>query len=193
MDYAEYRSLIDDLLAADKTTGKEQSESLVAFTQLNVHRMNRIGKTFRPTPGVVEQMKSAAGQVQLLTLTEGWCGDAAQIVPVVEALSKATGIASRYLLRDDNPQVMDEHMTEGGRSIPITLVLDKQSFDVLGSFGPRPSVAQTKAMAYKAMKAPKQPYSALTKELQLWYARDKQQAIQTELVEVLLHAFHLER
>jgi len=193
MDYAEYRGLIDDLLLANKTTGDKQSQSLVSFTQLNVQRMSRIDKTFQPTPGVLKRIKSVADQVSLLTLTDGWCGDAAQIVPVVEALTKATSIASRYLLRDENPAIMDQHLTQGGRSIPMVLILDKKSFHLLGCFGPRPSEPQEKAMTYKYMKAPKQPYSELTKELQLWYARDKQQAIQNELTEALLHSLQLER
>lgn len=44
-DYAQYRQMIDDLLAEGKTTDPNQSEGLTNYTKMNVQRMSRWDKT----------------------------------------------------------------------------------------------------------------------------------------------------
>lgn len=188
MDYAGYRTFIAERLTLGTTTGDNPSPSLVAITELNVHRMSRIEKTFEADRSALDALDGLSDRVVLLTLTEGWCGDAAQILPVVDAVAKALNVESRYLLRDENAEIMNEHLTNGSRSIPIVLVLDKASFQVIGSFGPRPSEAQAMLDAYKSQKEPKPPHSEFTKTVQLWYARDKYQSIQKEIIDVLSKA-----
>ncbi|MEQ9186660.1 MAG: thioredoxin family protein [Cryomorphaceae bacterium] len=185
MDYEGYRSFIAERLAVGKTTGDKPSPSLVAISELNVHRMSRIEKTFAVDRSALDALREVSDHAVLLTLTEGWCGDAAQILPVIEAIAKALNIESRYLLRDENDEIMDEHLTNGSRSIPIMLVLDKASFQVIGSFGPRPSGAQAMLEEYKFQKEPKLSHTDFTKNIQLWYARDKYKSTQKEIIDLL--------
>ena len=42
--YEEYRKMIDDLLEEEKTTGDNHSEAMIHYTNMNVHRMNRLDK-----------------------------------------------------------------------------------------------------------------------------------------------------
>jgi hypothetical protein len=183
MDFEAYDALIAALLAEGKSTGNEQSESLTAYSTLNQQRMHRILKTYQPDETAVSTLRTYSGQIGWLTITEGWCGDAAQIAPVVSKLAKASGIPSRFVLRDRHPELMDQHLTNGARAIPMVLMMHLTTFEVLGQFGPRPSEAQRMVMDFKRQAEPKPPYSEFVKQVQLWYARDKQRGIERELLE----------
>ena len=43
--YVDYRNYINDILKEGKSTGKEQSEALTHYSELNETRMNRLEKT----------------------------------------------------------------------------------------------------------------------------------------------------
>ena len=83
MNYTSYRLMIDQLISEGKTTGPDQSEALINYTDLNAKRMKRIDKTYTPDSSIIHQLKGWSSKVVLLTITESWCGDAAQIVPVI--------------------------------------------------------------------------------------------------------------
>ena len=72
------------------------------------------------------RVESLGGHWHLLVLSEDWCGDAVNIVPIVAKL--ADGVSNmdlRILARDENLDIMDAHLTDGkSRSIPIVIVLN---------------------------------------------------------------------
>ncbi|HLX65600.1 MAG TPA: thioredoxin family protein, partial [Puia sp.] len=76
--YDAYKQLVEDLLAAGKATGPQQSEAMVHYSQLNVQRMHRVEKTIQILPEVKEQLLRVSRPQTWLVLSEGWCGDAAQ-------------------------------------------------------------------------------------------------------------------
>ncbi|MEO6549195.1 MAG: thioredoxin family protein, partial [Ferruginibacter sp.] len=88
MDYESYRKLIDELLLQGKTTGEKQSEQLTEFAIRNVEKMKMIDKTIEVVPEVERLISSVQQPQKWIVLTEGWCKDAAQIVPVLNALAK---------------------------------------------------------------------------------------------------------
>ena len=90
----------------------------------------------------------------------------------------------RVLLRDDNLEIMDLFLTNGGRAIPKTVLLD-EDFQVLGTWGPRPSEAMALVKRIKSDPAIAHTYS---QEVHKWYTQDKQQNIQAELAVLLGHA-----
>ena len=57
-----------------------------------------------------------------------------------EAGGSGPGLELRVILRDANPEVMDQYLTNGSRSIPIVIALD-ENFQEMGHWGPaaRPS------------------------------------------------------
>lgn len=191
--YADYRALIDRLLAENKSTGPHQSPALTNYSQMNVARMRRLDKTTQLSEASLALMKEIQRPLIWLTITEGWCGDAAQIVPVLEKMAAENPrVDHRLILRDDHLDIMDQFLTNGGRSIPKTLLLDAETLDVLGDWGPRPAVVQKMVMDAKeqAMKmddpeARKAFEYEVKKDVQLWYAKDKTQAIQTEFGQVV--------
>jgi hypothetical protein len=182
MDYAFYRNLIDTLHEQGKVTGSTQTPELLEYSKLNVHRMDRWDKhaTFSETTSAT--IKGLDRNLDILVITEGWCGDAAQIVPVVEKLAKLSDkIRTHYILRDDNLEIMDMFLTNGkSRSIPIFVIIENGQ--VIGKFGPRPAPAQELIDQLKAENA---GMDTIKEKLHLWYARDKHKAIEEEFVALL--------
>jgi hypothetical protein len=179
--YASYRQLIDEVLAQGKTTGPQQSEELTAYTTLNVQRMSRLDKTVKLLPELTTAAAGLAGSYIWLIITEGWCGDAAQIVPVVEAVAQASAghLRTAYVLRDDNLDLADEYLTNGSRSIPKLVVLRADTLTEVLHWGPRPAEAQA---LITRLKAEGMAHDDFIREVHAWYAHDRTQATQRELL-----------
>ncbi len=184
--YPAYRKFLTDLLAEGKTTRPTQTESYLQFARLNQSRMDRLDKRDRFLPEMVTLLQTLRRNVLLLVITEGWCGDAAQIVPLLYHLTNTTEqLDLGLVLRVEHPALMDHFLTEGARSIPKVIFLDATTHQVLGSWGPRPQVAQQMTMDYKHQPEPKPDYATYQKELHTWYARDKTASTQRELMAVI--------
>lgn len=176
--YSEYTELIDKLLAEGKTTGSNNSEAMVHYGKLNRHRMTRLAKTTDLDELVEKDIRSKKIDQIWLVITEGWCGDAAQNIPVIEKLAAANpGIQTRYLLRDENPDLIDLYLTRGSRSIPKVLVIDRRHYRVVGTWGPRPMASQKIFDELQRAGAPK---SEILETLQRWYNDDHGKSIQRE-------------
>lgn len=196
MTYAQYRFVTDNLLAQNKTTGQNHSEAMLHYTRMNVTRMARLDKTTELTSEALEKLAQIQQPLTWLVVTEAWCGDAAQIVPVLDKLAEAHGnIDLRFILRDEHSEIMDAFLTNGSRSIPKVIILDTNTLEVLGSWGPRPSALQAillpmidEMKATKDKHTRKAKYEALKIEAQRWYNQDKTKSIQREMVETTLAA-----
>lgn len=178
--YEAYKQLVEDLLAAGKSTGPQQSEALTHYSQLNVQRMHRVEKTIQILPEVREQMLRVSRSQTWLVLTEGWCGDASQSLPVMKTLADLnTNIGMRILLRDENLALMDQYLTNGiSRSIPRLIAVDPATGTELFTWGPRPTALQE---SFYGMRSEGLPFDVIKEELQRWYNKDKTVAIQREL------------
>ena len=182
--YRGYRELISGLLEQHKTTGPVQTDDMLQYALLNQARMNRIDKTFTPDETIVDRMAAVERSIIFLTITEGWCGDAAQIVPVIEKLAQLNPLFShKLILRDENLPVMDQFLTNGkSRSIPIIVLLDANSLEALAHWGPRPAGAQQLIDALKARNA---DFDEVKEKLHGWYAKDKGSQVANEFLATL--------
>ena len=188
--YNKYRSIVSELLLQGKASGKEQSEDLLMYTQLNEARMNRLDKKMVVTDENIQKLLQLKKQYIWLVLSEGWCGDAAQLLPI---MNKMAGFSQRIDLkiafRDENEALMNQFLTHGAKAIPKLIVLDKTTEKVLGNWGARPKGAADLIKSYK------QQYGIIDetakKELQLWYLHDKGITTQNEIVELMLHCEQL--
>jgi hypothetical protein len=183
ISYDEYRDLIERLVGEGKTTGPKQSESLANFTRLNLQRMNRLGKTIE-AEGETRLAVRATKRSQIwLIITEAWCGDAAQNVPIIEKIaSESDIIQTRYILRDEDPELIDRFLTNGARSIPKLIALGADSYEVLWTWGARPKAAQDLFIELRENGVEK---AALMEHLQRWYNEDRGRSIQSEFVTLL--------
>ena len=117
--YQEYRKLVSDLVAEGKSTGPNQTEDLTHFSMLNVKRMDRLDKKIELSEDTIIRLQKLDKKQLWLVLTEGWCGDAAQNLPVIEKMAKQSShIELRLILRDENPEVMNLFLTNGAQAIP---------------------------------------------------------------------------
>lgn len=179
--YDQYRNTITALLKEGKSTGNEQSEALTHYSELNETRMNRLEKTITVTDEFSVQLQQLQREYIWLVISEGWCGDAAQIVPVIHKMAELSPkIDLRLVFRDENDALMNAFLTDGARSIPKLIILDKETMAVLGDFGPRPQGAKKLISDYKAEHG-KVDETAKT-NLQLWYLHDKGLSIQKEIM-----------
>jgi hypothetical protein len=179
LNYGEYVQRIDTLLAAGKTTGNNHSEFYLNYTQLNVRRMNRVAKTFKLGDDLRQLLVAAIPQTWLV-LTEAWCGDAAQSLPLMNALAAANpDIKLRLILRDEHPEIMNLYLTDGGKGIPVLISLAADGHELF-HWGPRPAPAQQMVRDYKAAPEPKDDYMKFTEKLQLWYLEDGGKTFQNE-------------
>ncbi len=106
----------------------------------------------------------------LLVISEDWCGDAVNTVPVVARLAEqASNVEMRVIARDQHLDVMDLHLSAtGGRAIPVVIVLD-DAFNEVGWWGSRPSELQ----AWYDAGGKLLEKDARYRHLRGWYARDK--------------------
>lgn len=184
MSYERYRSLIDGLLEEGKTTGTNHSEAMINYTKMNVHRMNRLDKQVRLSDSLKEALQDVDEDWIWLVLTEAWCGDAAQNIPVLVRMAEQNDhVDLRLILRDEHPDIMDEYLTNGGRSIPKLVCLEAETLEELGTWGPRPGEAQQKAMQWKD--DPEISTKEWAERLHKWYAGNRTEDIQEEFEELI--------
>lgn len=135
-------------------------------------------------PGwAVDRAREIGGSWKLLVISEDWCGDASNSVPVLARFAEAApGVELRVVKRDENPELMDAYLTNGGRAIPVAVVLD-EDFEPRGSWGPRPEELQAFVIGEK--EKGERPTSEIYREARRWYARDGGETILRELLDVL--------
>ncbi|WP_316800941.1 thioredoxin family protein [Pedobacter frigidisoli] len=182
MDYLTYRALVDQLLSESKATGEVTYD--LHYTKMNVQRMSRVDKTISLSDEFVSTIESLKARYKFLVITEGWCGDAAQIIPVFNKIAIASlgKIELKFVLRDQNLPLIDAHLTNGGRAIPVLIILDENADRVLATWAPRPQVLQE---LLKEWKKESTEMPILAEKLHGWYAKDKTQSTQSELNELL--------
>jgi hypothetical protein len=180
--YEEYSRMVQELAASGQSTG-EQAPVYITATHMNAQRMKRLEKHSVINERLREKMAGLQQSYSWLVITESWCGDAAQIVPVIAAVA-ACGpkISLSLILRDENPVIMDLFLTNGSRSIPKLICMSGDR--ILGTWGPRPKAIQAMIDAYKRQH-PDAAKEALHEELHLWYARDKTASTQEDLLACL--------
>lgn len=188
--YDAYRTKVDELFAQGKTTGDNHSEAMMNYTKLNIFRMKRLDKTTRLSENTIALIQKENRKITWLVITEAWCGDAAQIIPVLNKLAiENDNIDLKMILRDENLAIMDQFLTNGTRSIPIVIVLDSETLEVLNSWGPRPVEVQNMVMEAKS-NATNNPensqeiWDEAKKNAQIWYTKDKSKTIQKEILEM---------
>lgn len=155
-------------------------EAYLATVEKNRELWHGLYERARPAAEPVEAARRLDEPVYLLALSEDWCGDAVNALPVVARwVEQAPNLHLRVLDRDENPDIMDAHLTDGrSRSIPIVIVFDSE-FNELGWWGPRPKALQEWVLG---------PGQELDKdarylEVRKWYVRDRGRTLLAEIMD----------
>ena len=185
MSFSEYRSLIDGLAEQGDTTGTERTPSRVEFTRLNRQRMARLEKTITLGEEAANAATRNTRAMTWLIITESWCGDAAQNIPVIQKIAAASSnIETRYILRDENLELMDRFLENGSRSIPRLVALDRETMEVLGTWGSRPEALKSYFAELREQGLEKGGIGEL---LQRWYNSDKGRSLQSEYARLIIN------
>jgi hypothetical protein len=184
ISYQEYRDLVTNLVKEGKVTGATQSADLVHYTELNEARMHRLDKTITIIDEVKSFLENSNKNYIWLVITEGWCGDAAQILPVINKMAELSNhINLKIVLRDDNEDLMNLFLTNGTKSIPKLIIIDEATFEVIADFGPRPTEAKNLVLDYK--KEHGVIDETIKIDLQKWYLQDKGISTQKEIIALM--------
>lgn len=184
MTYDAYKKLVEDLLKNEKSTGLTQNETYFNYSKLGFSRMNRWEKTAKLSDRQKEIIKNVKQAQTWLVIAEGWCGDAAPVLPIMKKISELNNhIDFKVILRDENDDLMQAFLTNGGKSIPKLIAFNLEHEKIFFTWGPRPLEAA------KMVAEEKEKHGTLSDEfktkLQQWYNKDKGENISDDLIENL--------
>ncbi|MBT8395153.1 MAG: thioredoxin family protein [Flavobacteriaceae bacterium] len=184
INYSEYRKLVEELVVQKSTTGNDKTEDLAEYTKLNARRMKRWDKTLKISKESQELVAQNQKEMTWLVLTESWCGDAAHVIPVINKVADLNdNIDLRLIMRDEHEDLMNAYLTNGSKSIPKLIAIDKKTGNVISTFGPRPSEATKLVEEYKLEHGSLTP--EFKQDLQVWYNKDKGQTTISDLEKLL--------
>ncbi len=158
-------------------------EEFLATVQTNRDLWLTVYARARIPEVLIERARAATGgrPIHLLVLSEDWCGDAVNTVPVLARLAeRVQGMDLRILARDANPDLMDAHLTGTSRSIPVVIALDDE-YKERGWWGPRPKALQDWVLGPGQEMNKQDRY----REVRRWYARDLGLTTLEEIVSLL--------
>ncbi len=184
ISYEAFRKLVSKLLQENKSTGKEQSNDLLNYSILNDRRMKRLDKTIKISKTNQQNLQNAKGSYIFLVLMESWCGDGAQTLPILNKIvTFLPNTELKIVLRDQNDDLMNLFLTNGGKAIPKLIILSKKDFTILANWGPRPSIATKMVLDYKEKNGSLD--DGFKKNLQIWYNKNKGITTQKDIVELI--------
>ena len=160
-------------------------EALLSEDQVKLHGHHK--RRAAITPEDVASIEASEAR-RVLVITEPWCGDSLAIFPVVAELFGRAGIEVRVAQRDLNPALIDQFLTNGGRAIPIAIVLNESNAPIL-RWGPRPAPAQEIVTSHKEdVAAGRIERAEVHKKVRAFYSSDVGKTIVAELVSGLADA-----
>lgn len=156
-------------------------ESYIDSAQRNQEFWRGVYRNARVAADLLPRVAAVTGRWNLLVLSEDWCGDAVNSVPVIVRLAESIAECEcRIVSRDANPDLMNSHLTTGTRSIPVVMVLD-DTYQEKGWWGPRPAELQRWFLT-EGFRMEKPDRSRQMRE---WYARDRGRSAQAEVLAII--------
>lgn len=123
LSYADYLAAI--------TVNRDQFQHYYDIAQLSDDDVEFLRKaTARPS-----------GPAKILVIAEAWCPDVYRGLPVFARIAEASGMTLKIVLRDENPDIMDEFLlNDTARAIPVA-VFYTRDHQYLTHWTERPAVA----------------------------------------------------
>jgi hypothetical protein len=165
-----------------------------AQMQVNRDEMTAVYEQLRLTDATKAALLSLKGfSTKVIVLTEDWCGDALMNNPILMKLAEELQLDVRFVLRDNNLELMDQYLTNGtARSIPIFIFIDDEGNEK-EVWGPRAAEAQNFVDSLRAELPSKESEDFQDKQKEMFkkvkqtYMEDKElwQAVATSIVSKL--------
>jgi hypothetical protein len=181
-DYTQYESFVSKLVTNPKSANVGYAEKGDA-NKLNLHRMKRLDKQIIVDPEFALYIRLLQRKWTWLVITEPWCVDSAQILPIIaKAAACNPNITLQIVLREENTEIMNQHLTNGTRSIPKLICTLSETGEEVGEWGPRPEALLNEIKTYRSEHEP-----FILKDFQLWlhkwYRNDKGKSVQKDLLD----------
>jgi len=178
MNWTTYTSKFKEILDGSYTESPYDKADFVEYVKLNNSRLNRWNKKLEIPEDVASIIAKIDTPQTWILIIEHWCGDAANMAPVINKIAESNeNITLDIQLRDSEPFLIEQYLTNGGKSVPKLIVRDENGKDIF-TWGPRPSQCQAMVMKNKdsEMTAQEKKHA-----IQLWYNIDKGQSAFKEI------------
>lgn len=180
--WEEYLERFDRILSTDLSEAPYDNKDYFNYVKLNASRQARWLKKGALNESLITSIKAINTPQTWYIITEPWCGDAAHNIPFLYLMTQENkNIDLQIIWRDTAPFMIDDYLTNGGKSVPKLIVRDRNDNDLF-TWGPRPKDCQK---LYAELKANEADFEEMKIELQKWYNKDKGQSIQKELDELI--------
>lgn len=180
IDYPTYIEDTKQRIAKLQNSEEEEDKTYLHYYDLGLTRMQRVDKTYTPDAEFLIKLKEKNFKGKFLIIAEGWCGDAAMIVPVIVHFFEGHNEV-KIVYRDENDDLINQFLTNGGKAIPIVIILDEND-NVITSWGPRPKQGLELLKKYKA-DPENYTVDMLHNDLIVYYTKNKGYDIIQELLE----------
>lgn len=182
MNYNNYKQLADDILSNPQPLAPYDDPAFMDYLKLNRTRMKRWDLQGELSASLINTLKNINAPQHWIIISEPWCGDAAHIVPFLVKMAEQNSLISYDMqLRDNEPFLINNYLTNGSKSIPILVVRDANNNDIF-VWGPRPKGAQE---VMNEMKAKNADFENIKTALQNWYNHNKGIELCEEILEHL--------
>ena len=178
VSYTEYLRDAGERLGNPKDT---QEADYAEYYRLGIQRMNRMWEKYLPNSEQVETLAKKKFNGKILIISEAWCGDASQVIPVVVKFFEQFEVKISY--RDQEPSLIDSYLTNGGKSIPIVIFLD-EDFNEIAHWGPRPKHGMELLRKFKE-NPEAYPREEFYNDLQVYYAKNRGKDAIQEILELI--------
>lgn len=179
MTFQEYLDYFERILASPQDYGPYSDAEYLNYTKLNWSRMNRWLKRFEPKGEIKNLISSITEPQHWIVITEPWCGDAAHsVAQLYQIVKNNPNIDFDIQLRDAEPFLIDDYLTNGSKSIPKLIIRNDVGHDKI-IWGPRPQKLQD---LFEEMKVAEKSFEEVKEVMQKWYNEDKGEELQKELL-----------
>lgn len=178
VDFNTYVTDIEDIVNKG-----DKNDNMYQYYSLNLQRINRLSKKVQLSQEQITKLEKVDKNFKLIVITEGWCGDAAQIIPVIQKIQEQTNsVETKMVYRDQNLDLMNQYLTNGSMSIPIVVGVNEAGEEAF-RWGPRPAWAADFLQQYKSGELTKEEFLL---NLQKTYNKDKGKSIIDELLNLMI-------
>lgn len=177
-NWEEYLLAFEQIIKAKNPPAPYDVPEYHNYLKLNASRQKRWLKKGMLNPELQQKIRAIDEPQTWYVITEPWCGDAAHSIPFLYLLTQENeNIDFKIVWRDTAPYMIEDYLTNGGKSVPKLVVRDKNERDLF-SWGPRPEPCQK---IYQELKDKKADFEETKITLQQWYNKDKGETLQREL------------
>jgi hypothetical protein len=184
ISWVEYFATAKSYVESDERPERYKDEKMQRYTSENIGRIDHILQTITIESKLYNLLSTIETDLIWLVLTEPWCGDASQVVPVLYTIASCSEhISFRILQSDAHPDILSAYLTNGSRSIPKLICLRADTLQELGTWGPRP--VELQKIVLKNKDDDSLSFGAKVRMVHDWYAADRTASIQDEFIDLV--------